>query len=346
MLDLNQVGLFVQVVEAGSFAEAARRLNMPANTVSRQIQQLEDDLGLRLMQRSTRKLTLTDAGVALHEGSFSQIEQILAAAEQVGRGSMKPSGTVHVAAPTDFLEFFSPEWIAEFLKVYPDVRLDLVLSDARADLVGGGIDVALRGGELDDSNLVARKVARFTTVIVASPLYLAERGTPTTVGDLSEHDCIKSSKPGSRTSWHFVGPDGPVEVGVMGRVSAGTAQARLLAANAGLGIAVLPEVLAYRHLRSGSLIEVLPTYSQPGTNVYAVYPSRKLLAPAVSAFIEFYELKVRRELLPILRQQHRNRLSQPDDREPKPSTDLPEKEKGGFRRVKPRGEEGAANPLV
>lgn len=300
MVDLNQVALFVQVVEAGSFAEAARRLNMPANTLGRQVQQLESHLGIRLMQRSTRSLRLTEAGTAFHERSASQVEQLLAVAAQIGQSSNAPNGTVRVATTADFLEFFSAAWIAEFLRSYPDVRLDLVMSDARVDVIGQGIDVAFRGGEMNDSSLIARKLGSLPVGLVASPRYLSEWGTPRSLADLSEHDCIKSSKPGSRTTWRLVGPDGPAEVAVVGRLSAGTAQAQLRAAVAGLGIGMLPTLISCHHLRAGSLVEVLPEYGQTGVGIYAVYPSRKLLAPAVSVFIDFVELKLRGELLPFI----------------------------------------------
>ena len=300
MVDLNQVALFVQVVEAGSFAEAARRLNVPANTLSRQVQQLESHLGIRLMQRSTRKLTLTEAGTIFHERSTSQVEQLLAVAEQMGRGNAMPSGTVRVATTADFLEFFSVDWIGEFLLAYPNVRLDLVMSDARADVIGESIDVAFRGGEMSDSSLVARKLGNLPVALVASPKYLSVRGIPASLEDLSKHDCIKSSKPGSRTTWRLVGPDGPVEVAVAGRFAAGSARSQLRAVAAGLGIGMLPTIISCHDLRAGSLIEVLPQYGETGISIYAVYPSRKLLATAVSVFIDFVELKLRTEILPLI----------------------------------------------
>ena len=138
MLDLNEVAMFVQVVRCGSFAEAARRLGMPANTLSRRIQGLEARLGTRLMQRSTRKLTLTSAGQAFHERCAGAVDGLVDAGQELMTGSQTPSGLLRVAAPADFFEFFPIEWIAEFLAAHPLVRLDFVLSDAKADLIADG----------------------------------------------------------------------------------------------------------------------------------------------------------------------------------------------------------------
>ena len=174
MLDLNQMALFVQVVQAGSFAEAARRLAMPPTTLSRQVAQLEDALQSRLLQRTTRKLTLTDAGRTLFDQCAEQIHALNNAASQLAGASQAPKGGIRVAAAAGFFEFFQMEWIAEFLRHYPGVQLEFVLADAMADFIGEGIDVAFRGSpELPDSSLVARKVASGHLVLAASPAYLS-----------------------------------------------------------------------------------------------------------------------------------------------------------------------------
>src|SRR5437870_41546 len=148
MFDLNDVAMFVQVVRCGSFAEAARRLGVPPDTVSRRIQQLEAQLGTRLMQRSTRKLTLTSAGQAFHERCAGAVDGLVEAGQELMTGSQEPSGLVRVAATADFFDYFPMEWVAEFLAIYPRVRLDFVLSDAKADLIADRVDVAFRGGTL------------------------------------------------------------------------------------------------------------------------------------------------------------------------------------------------------
>ncbi len=287
MLDLNDIAMFVQVVRHGSFAGAARRLGLPPNTVSRRIQQLEAQLGTRLMQRSTRRLTLTSAGRAFHERCAGAVDGLVEAGQALITGSQQPSGLVRVAATADFFDFFPMEWVAGFLAAHPLVRVDFVLSDARADLIAEQIDIAFRGGALPDSGYVGRKLlgAR-TDGMVASPGYIAARGAPATLQELAEHDCVTSPHPSGRALWRLAGPGGAEEeVQVAGRFSGNTAQALRKAALAGLGIALLPPTMARLDLEAGRLVPVLPQYQRTGQGLSVLYPSRKHLPLAVSAFI-------------------------------------------------------------
>jgi LysR family transcriptional regulator AphB len=287
MLDLNRMALFVQVVQAGSFAEAARRLTMPPTTLSRQVAQLEDALQARLLQRTTRKLTLTDAGRTLFDQCAAQIEALENAASQLAGKNQTPRGSVRVAAPAGFLDFFEIEWVAEFLAAYPGVQLEFVLSDAMADFIGEGIDVAFRGSsELPDSSLVARKVASGYLALAASPAYLAARGTPRVAEDLAAHDCIRAVGQAGPTTWRLNGPDGPVQIAVSGRFSANSGPAQKKAAIGSLGICLLPMGTLQASIRSGELVEVLPGVASSVGNLYVVYPSRRHVPRAVTAFVE------------------------------------------------------------
>ena len=289
MLDLNQLAMFHAVVQAGSFAGAARRLSMPANSLSRHIRQLEEHLGQRLLRRSTRKLTLTSAGHTLDAQSREPLQEVLQAAQQLAQDSQTPHGTVRIAAPADFFDFFPMVWIAEFLATYPAVQLDFVLSDARSDLIAEGIDIALRGGELEDSSLVARKLGDASQVLAASPGYLAQRGTPGTFTELALHDCILSRRLGrnpERTVWRLDGPQGPETVEVGGRFGANTAQSQLRAAIAGLGICLLPKNLLSLARQNGQLTQILAGWEKSSGGFYAVYPSRRQIPRAVSAFVD------------------------------------------------------------
>ena len=292
MVDLNDVALFVQVAEAGSFAEAARRAGVPSNTASRRIQQLEEQLGLRLFHRSTRKLTLTDAGEAFYARCAREVETLSAAAAELSEGSQMPSGKVRVAAAADFFNWFQMDWVIEFLDANPKVRLEFVLNDARADLVAEGIDVALRAGKVSEPTLVARRIGSNRAFMVASPAYLAARGSPKSVDDLALHDCLAVPPPTGRTVWHLEGPDGPAEVQVMSRFYANAAHVLLKASVAGLGIVLLPEMMTASYLRSGQLVQVLPDHDVKGLDIYLVYLSRRQLPRAVSAFIEFAKAKI------------------------------------------------------
>ncbi|VVP77531.1 HTH-type transcriptional regulator DmlR [Pseudomonas fluorescens] len=287
MLDLNDIAMFVQVARCGSFAEAARRLGMPPNTVSRRIQQLEAHLGTRLLQRSTRKLTLTSAGQDFHERCAGAVDGLLEAGQALITGSNEPNGLVRVAAPADFFDFFQMDWVTGFLAAYPRVRLDFILSDAKADLIAEQIDVAFRGGALRDSGFVGRQILDPRSVgMVASPAYIAAHGSPRTLQDLVNHDCVISAQPGGHATWRLIGPQGEEEVQVSGRFSGNTAQALRRAAVAGLGIALLPPVMARLDVQAGVLVPVLPQYQPKGYGLNVLYPSRRQLPLAVSAFID------------------------------------------------------------
>lgn len=288
MLDLNDVAVFVHVVRYGSFAEAARRLGIPSNTLSRRVQQLEAHLGTRLMQRSTRKLSLTSAGQNFHDRCADAVEGLVDAGQALMSGNEAPSGLVRVAAPADFFDFFPMEWLVEFLAQHPQVRVDFVLSDASADLIADRIDVAIRGGVLEDSSLIARRVLEAgLDGLVASPAYIAARGSPATLEDLATHDCLVFAHPSGRATWQLSAQDGTdAEVQVAGRLSGNTVQVLRKAALAGLGIALLPSTMTRRELRAGLLVPVLPQFTRKGHGVHLVYASRRHQPSAVSAFIE------------------------------------------------------------
>ena len=286
-LDLNQVFLFVEVVRAASFAAAARRLGMPANSVSRHIQQLEADVGSRLIHRSTRKLTLTAAGRTF----FERCAPPVSALAQAGQASMDdhklPGGLVRVAAPADFFDLFQIDWVAEFLAAYPRVRMEFMLDDAKTDLVGESIDVALRAEHLVGRNHVGHKLVSTYFGLVASPSYLAARGVPTSLASLHEHDCLPQSNRTGPVAWLLQGPGGAGEIQVSSRFRANTARAVLRAAVAGLGIALLPHPVTAADVQAGRLLRVLPEYRREGADLYAVCVSRRQIPRAVSAFIEF-----------------------------------------------------------
>ena len=295
MLDLNDIALFVHVVRSGSFAEAARRLGVPSNTVSRRILELERQSGTRLLQRSTRKLTLTSAGQAFHERCAEAVDGLAEAGQDLMTGSQELSGLVRVAAPADFFDFFLMEWTAEFLAAHPKVRLAFLLNDAKADLIAERIDVAFRGGPLQDSGHVGRQVLPDgNNGLVASPTYIAARGAPGTLQDLVNHDCVTFAHPSNHTTWRLTGPDGAnEEVQVAAHFSANTAQALRKATVAGLGITLLPRAITRLDLQAGLLVPVLPQYHWTGHGLHVLYPSRRHLPPAVSAFVELVVEKLK-----------------------------------------------------
>lgn len=286
MLDLNDLAIFVQIVDAGSFAGAARRIGAPANTLSRRVKRLEETIGARLMHRSTRKLTLTDAGKSLYEQSASQINELMGVSLQLMDGSLEPAGKVRVAVPADFFEVFQMDFVADFLGRYPKVQLDFVLGDQRNDLIAEGIDIAFRSGAMPDSNLVARKISTGRRVLAASAKYLEINGTPLDIHALNRHTFISFPHPSGQPFWDLIGTLGPVRLDILSRVCANTARVQMKAAIAGLGICFLPESIIRSTLKAKQLIEVLSDYDQPNNDLSIVYPSRRHIPLAVSIFVE------------------------------------------------------------
>jgi DNA-binding transcriptional LysR family regulator len=277
VLDLNEVRMFVQVVRARSFAEAARRLGVPPNTLSRRVRQLEAGL----------------AGSAFFERCAPAVDGVLDAGKELAGVSQTAGGTVRIAAPADFLDFFKIEWVTQFLALHPKVRLDFVLNDARADLIGEAIDVAFRGGFVSDQQPVYRRLMPQTVVLVASPAYIRSRGNPKTLEELTRHDCLTvSGRPGPAT-WTLHGPGGREEVNVSGRFRANSARNLIKGCLAGLGIALMPEVLIATHLHAGRLGVVLPDYRREGGDLNVILPTSQQIPTAVSAFVEFAAGKLR-----------------------------------------------------
>ena len=287
MLDLNQVAIFVDVVQGGSFAAAARRWGRPPNFVSRHVQYLETALGKRLFHRSTRKLTLTAAGRALFDSCANAIADLTRATAASIEDPNILSGTIRVAAPDGFFDFFAPDWVAQFLAANPKVRLEFALSDAKSHLIEESIDVAFRAGSLVERHYVGQKLAVASLGIVASPKYLAVRGTPKSLQALSTHDCVlQADRPGS-VVWRLEGRRGKQDVPVIGRFSANTAAAVLKATVAGIGIALLPEPITAADVAAGRLVKIFHQYRRVGAGIFAVYPNREHISRVARSFVEF-----------------------------------------------------------
>ncbi|MBI6705506.1 LysR family transcriptional regulator [Pseudomonas viridiflava] len=300
MLDLNDVALFVQVVRNGSFAQAARQLGVPSNTVSRRVQQLEEQLGARLLQRSTRKLVVTQTGQDFFERCKEAVDGLIDAGDRIVSSGEIPSGKVRVAAMADFFDFFSIQWVADFLARYPKVQLEFVLADARSDLIAERLDIAFRGGPLLDSGYVGRQlIPAGTEGMVASPGYVQAHGMPEGLEDLVDHYCVSTGHPSGLTTWRLVGPQGTEHtVQLASRFNANTAQALRRATLAGLGIALLPTALIASDLKAGRLVPIVPRYQRTSHGLHVLYPSRQHLPLAVSAFIELVMEKLRMNEFP------------------------------------------------
>ena len=286
MVDLNDIVVFARVVEAGSFTAAARLLAMPKTTVSRRIAALEREVGVRLLQRTTRSLNLTDAGRLYYEQSSLGLRTIEEANLRLAQARAEPSGTIRISAPVGFGGHFLIRAVVDFLALYPKTNVELRLTDDRLNLVEDGIDLAFRTGILQDSTLIARKLGSTHRLLCASPDYLARQGMPESPADLTHHQCVIAGPSASGAHWLLDGPRGQETVVVAGRFAANEMQAVVAAALAGFGVAQLPQAIAEGLIDDGRLQRVLGDYTTPAGGLHVLYPSSCHLSPLVKAFIE------------------------------------------------------------
>lgn len=283
-LDLNEIVVFAKVVQTGSFTRAARELGMPKSTVSRKVSELEAQLQARLLQRTTRKLGLTDAGRAFYPYSARIVAEVEEARRAVGDLQGVPRGLLRVTAPLS-LDLLGPI-IAGFLAQYPEVELDVLCTDRLVDLVEEGFDVSVRAGRLADSTLVARSLGTLQRKLVAAPKYLARRRAPRTPSELAKHDCLVFGPTAPRQVWQLEGEGGSVDVAVRARMVSNDLNLLREAVLTGQGIMLLPAPQCAEEVKAGRLRAVLPNYSSVRTPLSAVYPSTRHLSPKVSAFVE------------------------------------------------------------
>jgi DNA-binding transcriptional LysR family regulator len=269
-VDLNRIAVFVRVVDEASFTAAADALGVPKSSVSRSVSQLEADLGVLLLHRTTRKLKLTDAGTAYYARAKQALASLESANADVSTLDGEPRGLVRMTAPIDAGSEILADLIARFVREHPAVQVELVLTGKRLDLVDEGIDLALRAGKLDDSSLIARKVLDADLGLFASEEYLARRGRPKRIADLAHHDCLIFRPMG--TTWTLVGPEGEETVEVSGSIIADEMSflVRAIASHAGIGL--LPTFIA----RRASLVRLLPESRRSGGAVYLVMPSKRV----------------------------------------------------------------------
>jgi len=285
MSNLTDMEIFARVVGAGSMSGAGREMGLSPAVVSKRLKRLEERLGTRLLQRTTRQIALTEAG----QGYYERVVAIIASLEEaeafVARRSAVAKGLLKVSAPTSFGRMHVAPHLARFLDSHPDISLNLNLSDAFVDIVSEGYDLAIRIAALDDSSLVARRLAPNHRLLVASPAYLAAHGEPKTIQDLVRHNCLTASP---QDSWRLEGPDGQVSVRVHGNIQTNSSEVVREACLAGLGIALRSTWDVGPDLQAGRLKVVVPSHrGNPRVGVYAVYPSRRFLPQKVRVFIDF-----------------------------------------------------------
>ncbi|HVW93046.1 MAG TPA: LysR family transcriptional regulator [Devosia sp.] len=284
--DLARIRAFVQVFDAGGFSSAARQYGRSKALLSKYVTDLEDYLGVRLMNRTTRKLSLTEAGEAYYREASQLLQQLDDLDASISDQTSAPRGLVRVSAPRNFGERTLAPAIFEFLKTYPDVSIDLRLEDRYVDLVDEGIDLALRISTMTDSSLIARKIADMRLVIVGAPALVARVGKPKTPDSLRGLPCIVDTNLQGQANWRFVEDGKTVSVHVSGPVRVNSPLASLQAATMGLGFAAIPSYLADPAIDSGELVSVLEAFVPDGQTLQAVYPHRRHLAGKVRALID------------------------------------------------------------
>ncbi len=278
---------FVESVRLGGFAAAARHLDLSRSQVSHQVAQLEDHLAVRLLHRTTRRLTLTDAGAMFYERARDLLADLEDAERQAQALHSEPKGLLKINAPLSFGVLYLAPLLPRFRRIYPDLELRVDLDDRVLDPLEHGYDLTLRIGALGDLNLAARRIRRIYIHLCASPEYLAERGQPRNPRELEQHACLHYGYLSTGSFWVLEGPGEPVSVKVRGPVCANNGEILRASALAGQGIVALPDFLVDEDLRSGRLVPVLPDWAPARAALYALYPPTRRLSAKVRAMVDF-----------------------------------------------------------
>ena len=286
-MDLNSMTVFARVVEEQGFSAAARRLGLSKSAVSKHVAQLEDRVGARLLHRTTRRLGLTDVGAAFYERCARILAEVEEAELAVSQMSSAPRGTLRVSAPVSFGSRYLAAPIAELALLYPELRIEVVLSDRVVDLVDEGYDVAIRIGRLADSSLIAKRLCTMPGFIVAAPRYLAKHGTPLGPGDLQQHNCLLYSLSAAGDVYPLREGDRDIAVKVDGRMRANNGDFLMEAVRQGVGLAFMPAFFCGADLRAGTVVEVLSAYRATPGAISAVYPHNRHLSVKVRVFVDF-----------------------------------------------------------
>ncbi|MEN2750315.1 LysR family transcriptional regulator [Psychrobacter sp. FBL11] len=282
---------FVYVAEYESFTRAAKELGISTAQVSRQISALEKRLSIKLLYRTTRKVTLTEEGRVFYQHCRGVLDGLDAAEQAVSNLQSKPQGRIKLTAPVTYGEQQLLPLVNDFMVQYSDIEVTAFLSNQKIDLVDGGYDLAIRIGKLSDSTMMAKKLSRRTNFVCAAPAYLKKYGIPNTLSDLSQHNCLL----GTRDYWHFIDNDKHADkevdkeknMRVSGTVQYNSGHSLVDAALKGLGIVQLPDYYVQQYLASGELVSLLDNYREPEESIWAVYPHNRHLSPKIRLLVDY-----------------------------------------------------------
>jgi DNA-binding transcriptional LysR family regulator len=292
-VDLNLLQNFVAICNWGSFTGAAKAAGLPKSSVSRQLQALEDALGVRLLHRTTRQLTPTEAGTELLARASLALAQLSEATREIRDQDREPAGTVKFSAPQDLGAFMLPEVFAEFSRKYPRIQIDADFSVRRVDLIAEGFDCAIRIGPLRDSSLVARRIGCVELILVCSPQYAQAHGTVRTLAELAAATCLLFRADSDVATWSLDGPKGPESVSVRGNIRSNDLGFLQAMARRGCGIALIPAQIAAPFIERGELVRILPGYSQDGGEAHILTPTGRFVPHRVRLFVDHVATRLR-----------------------------------------------------
>jgi len=297
MEQITAMRLFTRVVQTGSFSAVARESGISQSSVSKNLAALEAKLGARLLARSSRKLNLTEVGCDYYERCLPILMEIDEAEATVRSMTSNPAGVLRINVPVSFGQRHVIPRMPEFMQVYPNVKLDIMLLDRQVDLVAEGVDVAIRIGILDDSSLIARRLGDSPRLLVASKSYLQKHGRPNHPDELKNFDCLVYSLLGTGNIWHFLNKGKEFSVGVKGNFQANNSDAVLQMALAGAGIMALPKWMSHPYIENGELEPILTEYTPQGFPIQAVYPQNRYVPSKVRSFVSFMQQSFASDLL-------------------------------------------------
>lgn len=285
---LSEMEAFVSVVEQGGFTNAASKLGISKSAISKHISGLEARLGVRLLNRTTRRVSPTELGLSYYDKAIAILADAQAADDMITAMQSTPKGALRISAPVDFGNNQLAQAVSEFLELYPDVSINMTLDDSYVEIIAEGYDLAIRIGNLVDSSMRARKLSETITSFIASEEYLDKNGTPKTIDDLATHHLLHYSNLSTGNSWSIVAPSGEERhIRAVGRLTVNNGSSLLKAAESGLGIARLPSFIIDSSVAAGRVIPILENLPENRLSIHAVYPAGKFVQPILRAFIDF-----------------------------------------------------------
>jgi len=299
IMDSSQLKIFIAVMRKGSFVEVARALNKAPSSISRSVALLEEELGVRLLNRNTRQVTPTEAGNLYFQRIEPLVDELDLAAQEIHAQQRGPKGTIRVTCPASFDHVYLTPMLPGFLRQYPDVKVELLVSDSVLDMIRERVDLAIRFGHLPLSNFVATQLCDLVYIACASPGYLETAPKLTAPQDIQNHNCLTFLYPKFNISWSFLKDKEVVKVPVKGNASVTSALALVELAKVGLGIALLPQILIMKELNEGQLVNLFPEYqitaTEIGAEAWLVYPSRDYLPQKTRAFMDYLKADFARQ---------------------------------------------------